>query len=179
MSRKILLHVCCGPCSTEAVQRLLEIGEVTLFFSNANIYPEGEYQRRLEEARKVARRTDCPLVEDAYDHAAWRDYVAGLEQEPEKGGRCRKCFEYSLSRAAQYAREYGFDAVTTSLTISPHKVSQDIFAIGSRLTGDFLEIDFKKKDGFRKSLEWSRTWGLYRQNYCGCEFSLEARRRRQ
>jgi predicted adenine nucleotide alpha hydrolase (AANH) superfamily ATPase len=154
------------------------VGDVTLFFSNCNIYPAGEYARRLEEVRKLSRLADCPLVVDEYDHGAWLAAVAGLEDEPERGARCRVCFEFSLGRAAVFAREHGFDALTTSLTISPHKVSATIFEIGQRVADEFLCIDFKKKDGFRRSLELSRAYGMYRQDYCGCEFSLKAARER-
>ena len=111
-----------------------------------------------------------PLVEDRYDHDAWLAWVAGLEQEPEQGARCLKCFEFNLSRTAAYARENDFDYFTTTLTISPHKHSATICTIGQQL-GPFLAIDFKKRDGFKKSLELSRDYDLYRQTYCGCEFS--------
>lgn len=168
--RRVLLHVCCAPCSTHAIETLLREYDVTLFFSNANIDPADEYARRLESARQTAGAYDLPLVEDLYNHAAWQQHVAGLEGEPERGARCTKCFEFNLARAADYARTHGFDLFTTTLTISPHKDSRTIFAIGERL-GPFLALDFKKKDGFRHSLELSRKHGLYRQTYCGCEFS--------
>lgn len=176
MTRTILLHLCCGPCGTESVRRLCEEGTVTLFYSNCNIYPADEYSRRLEEARTLSRLSGCVLVVDAYDHDAWLAAVAGLEQEPERGARCRVCFEFSLRRAAAFAREHGYDALTTSLTVSPHKVSADIFEIGRRVADEFLCIDFKKKEGFKRSLQLSRAYGMYRQDYCGCEFSLKAAR---
>ena len=177
--RRLLLHVCCGPCATASLERLKALGEVTLFFSNANIFPAAEYAKRLAEVRRLADRCDCALVEDAYDHDAWRAWIAGLEDEPERGGRCRRCFAYSLGRAARYAADNGFSGLTTTLTISPHKRSDDILAIGQRLTPEFLDIDFKTADGFRRSLELSRTYGFYRQDYCGCEFSLADRDRRR
>jgi predicted adenine nucleotide alpha hydrolase (AANH) superfamily ATPase len=144
--------------------------DVTLFFSNSNLWPEEEYRRRLAAARELARRCGAPFVEDAPDHAAWRRHVAGLEREPERGRRCEACFEFSLARAARFAAQNGFDLFTTTLTISPHKDTRRIHAIGLRL-GPFLTVDLKKKDGFRRSVALSKAFGLYRQNYCGCEFS--------
>jgi epoxyqueuosine reductase len=171
---RVLLHVCCGPCATHAIERLRTEHEVTLFFSNSNIHPPEEYERRLAAAPPASARLVLPLVEDVYDHAAWRAAVIGLEDEPERGRRCEPCFAFNLSRAADYAREHGFDRFTTTLTISPHKSSATIFRVGASL-GPFLAVDFKKGDGFRRGLALSREYGLYRQGYCGCEFSLRAR----
>jgi predicted adenine nucleotide alpha hydrolase (AANH) superfamily ATPase len=112
-----------------------------------------------------------------YDHDAWLAHIAGFEDEPEKGERCVKCFEFNLGRTAIYARHHGFDFFTTTLSISPHKHSRTIFDIGTRL-GNFLSVDFKKKDGFRHSIELSKQYELYRQNYCGCEFSLREQQER-
>lgn len=148
---------------------------MTLFFANGNIFPGEEFERRLAAARQLAEATNTPLVVDAYDHAAWREFVAGLENEPERGARCLRCFEFSFRRAALYAKEHGFTGLATTLTISPHKRSTDIFRVGREVWEGFLEIDFKKRDGFRRSLELTRQLGLYRQDYCGCEFSLQAR----
>jgi predicted adenine nucleotide alpha hydrolase (AANH) superfamily ATPase len=178
-ARHLLLHVCCGPCGTAALERLLRQGEVTLFFSNGNLFPAEEYERRLAAVRTLAAECGVSLVVDTYDHASWQAWVAGLETEPERGARCRKCFEFSLRRAAEYARAGGFDALTTTLTISPHKDSQTVFAAGRAATDRFLEVDFKQDHGFRRSLELSRRHGLYRQDYCGCEFSLAERDRRR
>ena len=135
--------------------------------------------KRLGEVRRLASACACELVEDVYDHPAWRQWVAGLECEPEQGARCRRCFEFSLGRAARYAQTQGFDGMTTSLTISPHKSTSVVLAVGRGATDGFLEIDFKQEDGFRRSLELSRRQGLYRQDYCGCEFSLAERDRRR
>ncbi len=202
----LLLHVCCGPCATQSVVRLQEEYDVTLFFSNSNISPRSEYRTRRDEARKLAKATGLPLVEDSYNHEDWQKYIQGLEKEPERGRRCEKCFEFNLSRASSYAIANGFAMFTTTLTISPHKDARQIFEIGTRLganglvdvpnggsrvsvTADaearvppgnvsttsasttFLAINLKKKDGFKKSLELSKQYGLYRQDYCGCEFS--------
>jgi predicted adenine nucleotide alpha hydrolase (AANH) superfamily ATPase len=174
--KKVLLHVCCAPCSTHAIELLMLEYEVTLFYSDSNIYPREEYEKRLGEARKVAKAYDLELVEDAYDTAGWLEAIKGLEAEPERGKRCPKCFEFNLKRAADYAKCHGFDFFTTTLTISPHKDSKTIFGIGKRLVENtrigFLELDFKKQDGFRHSKELSERHGLYRQNYCGCRFSM-------
>jgi len=174
MKKRILLHLCCAPCGTESLRRLQELGEVVLFFSNANIFPRGEFAKRLREARKLARIGNCKLVIDKYDHAEWLQFISGMESEPENGQRCQKCFGFSLKRTAEYATKKGFDAFTTSLTISPHKNSMTVFAIGKAISDRFLEIDFKKKDGFQRSLDYSRQYAMYRQNYCGCEFSMRS-----
>jgi len=170
--KKVLLHVCCAPCSTHVVETLKKRFSVTMFFSNSNIFPKEEYELRLENVKRIAALYDLLLVEDSYDHNAWLQYVRGLESEPEGGSRCTKCFEFNLARTAQYAKINNFDCFTTTLTVSPHKNSRIIFAIGRSL-GNFLEIDFKKRDGFKHSVELSKKYGLYRQNYCGCEFSLK------
>ncbi|MBU0615664.1 MAG: epoxyqueuosine reductase QueH [Nanoarchaeota archaeon] len=168
---KILLHVCCAPCSTHSIEALMKEYSVVLFFSNSNIFPQEEYEKRLENARKIASVYGLELIEDIYDHTAWLSFIKGLEDEPEKGKRCEKCFEFNLARAAQKADELGIDHFTTTLTISPHKDSIKIFEIGRRLSDKFLEINFKKKDGFKHSLELSDKHELYRQEFCGCEFS--------
>jgi epoxyqueuosine reductase len=168
--RSVLLHVCCAPCATHSVEVLAVEHRVTLFFSNSNISPREEYDQRLAEARRLAVRAGLSLVEDVYDHDAWLAHIRGLEGEPERGRRCEKCFEYNLRRAASYARDREFDFFTTTLTISPHKDSSTIFRVGESL-GPFLAVDLKKRDGFRRAMELTRAYGLYRQDYCGCEFS--------
>lgn len=171
---RILLHVCCAPCSTASVERLLEQGhDVVLFFSNANIHPEDEYRKRLAEAQRLARTMHLELVEDVYDHGAWLEHVRGLENEPERGMRCLKCFEYNLGRTARAMDRLGLSGFTTTLTVSRHKSSKDILAVGEALPG-FLAVDFKKKDGYARSIELSQALELYRQGYCGCEFSRAA-----
>ena len=176
MKRKILLHTCCAVCASACVERLrCEEIEPVLFFSNHNIAPKKEYDKRLEAARKLAESWDVELIEDTYDHNNWLKAVEGLEDEPERGRRCERCFAYSLARTAQYASSNGYDAFTTTLTVSPHKVSNTIFDIGKRFPA-YEPWDFKKKDGFKRSNELSRELELYRQTYCGCEFSLRDRR---
>ncbi len=175
---KILLHACCGPCASACVERLREAGrDVTLFFSNANIAPEEEYLRRRDAARHLAEIVGIPFVEDTgVSHAEWLEKVAkGLEKEPEGGARCRKCFAFSLARAAAYAKEHGFESFTTSLTVSPHKRSETVFEAGREAGGaSFAEENFKKRDGFKRSTVLAAEYGLYRQKYCGCEFSMRA-----
>lgn len=175
--KRLLLHICCAPCSTAAIERLRQEYDLTGFFSNSNIAPEPEYWRRLDAARRLAGELAIPFVVDTYDHADWLARVKGLENEPEGGARCELCFAYSLSHAAAYAEAHGFDLYTTTLSISPHKDTPTLFRIGRDL-GPFLEVDLKKQDGFRRSLALSREYDLYRQDYCGCEFSLAPSRPR-
>lgn len=176
--RRTLLHICCGPCASACVERLRDEGhEPLLFFSNANIAPREEYQRRLDSAKKLAAATGVELVEDTgASHSEWLEKVArGFEDAPEGGERCRRCFEFSLSRAAEFAAAHGCGSFTTSLTVSPHKRSATVFEAGRAAGGGlFAEYDFKKRNGFLRSIEMSRRLGLYRQDYCGCEFSRRA-----
>ena len=170
----LLLHCCCGPCASACVERLLEEKrEVILFYSNSNILSGEEFGKRLECVRFLAERFSLPLIVDPYDHAAWLRHVGllpGYENEKERGARCALCFEYSLGRAAGYAEEKGF-AFATSLTVSPHKNSRLIFSIGEKYP-HFECWDFKKKDGFKRSILLSKEYGFYRQAFCGCEFSF-------
>lgn len=180
--KPILLHICCAPCATHCVEFLRAHDyEPTLFFSNSNIMPLEEYQRRLETAQVYAQAVNAQLVVDSNEHAAWRAAVQGLEHEPEKGARCTICFTFNLTRTARYAASHGFAEFTTSLTVSPHKPSVRVFEAGYqaaeavRSDGSiqpvFQPFDFKKKNGFLRSLELSRTFNLYRQSYCGCRLS--------
>ncbi|MCF7942373.1 MAG: epoxyqueuosine reductase QueH [Spirochaetia bacterium] len=174
---RYLLHVCCAPCASASIERLTERGEdVTLFFSNSNIYPHQEYLRRLAEVERLARIFSVPLIEDIYDHESWLRWVSGLEDEPEKGRRCDRCFAYSLRRTAEKAEELGMQQFSTTLSISPHKRSASLFAAAEGLDG-FVPDDFKKKNGFARSIALSREFELYRQDYCGCEFSKRASQR--
>lgn len=168
---KILLHSCCGPCASGAIPRLKELGyDVTMYFSNSNIDSLEEYNRRLEAAQTLARAEGIELIADEYDHSSWLEKVAkGLENEPEKGARCKKCFKFNLERTRDKAKERKFGKFTTSLTISPHKPSAVIFA--SLEDENFLKEDFKKRGGFLLSTNRAKELGLYRQSYCGCEFS--------
>lgn len=173
--RSILVHACCAPCAAPSVERvqLDDWATVGLFFSNSNIHPREEYEKRLLHVRELSKICKVFLEEDEYDHDKWLEHIRGYENEPEKGLRCRKCFEYSLRRSAEMAQRHGFDAFTTTLTLSPHKVSRIIFEIGAQFPA-YVPYDFKKRAGFIRSIELSDAYGLYRQNYCGCEFSLAA-----
>ena len=148
-----------------------------MFFANSNIDTKREYVRRLVEAQKVADAEGVKLVALEYDHEEWRrEVAAGLEGEPERGERCAKCFRYNLGKTAAFAKAMGMEAFTTSLTVSPHKDTKTVFREASLLPympGEpkFLEENFKKHDGFVKSMQRSAELGLYRQKYCGCEFS--------
>ena len=174
MKKKLLLHVCCAPCASGCLGMLEEAGrQFTLFFSNSNIWSREEYEKRLRSVEKLASLCHLDLQVDPYDHASWLDSISMPENAPdfpEGGARCRLCFEWSLARTAEAALKEGMNFCTT-LTVSPHKSSRIIFEAGARFPG-FEPWDFKKKDGFKKSVELSRRYGLYRQNFCGCEFSL-------
>ena len=175
----LLLHVCCGPCSTHSIEVLKTKYSPVVFWSNSNIFPLEEYELRLQAGRTVARHHGLEFVEDSYDHRAWLQAIAGEESAPEKGPRCAKCFAFSFGRAAQFAKRRGIQRFTTTLTISPHKDAETIFGIGDQVAEgtdlDFVAIDFKENGGFQKSIQISKTLNLYRQRYCGCEFSLRRR----
>lgn len=171
---KVLLHTCCGPCASGCIPRLNDLGhEITMFFSNSNIDTREEFERRRKAALQLAAFAGVELVTDEYTHEDWLEKVAsGHENDPERGNRCALCFKYSLARAAAFASGNGFDAFTTSLTVSPHKDSKQVFSASDEQT--FLKEDFKKRDGFKTSLLQSKALGLYRQAYCGCEFSKKS-----
>ena len=145
-----------------------------MYFANSNIDTAAEYEKRLGEARKVAAAEGVELAAEPYDHEEWcREVAAGYENEPEKGARCDRCFKYNLEKTKRFAAKRGLSAFTTSLTVSPHKVSERVFAAGRAAadeTTSFLEENFKKQEGFKRSLERSAELGLYRQSYCGCEY---------
>lgn len=168
----MILHICCAPCGGGCVERLKERGEKgILFYSNSNLDSREEFERRLACVRQLAESEQMELVVDEYDHESWLQAVKGFENEPEQGERCRHCFRFSLSRTAQFADGENF---CTTLTVSPRKRSKVIFDIGSEWD-NFVPEDFKKRDGYRRSCEIARQSGFYRQNYCGCEFSLRDR----
>jgi len=172
----VLLHICCAPDSTAVYERLSPDFEVFGFFHNPNIHPASEFRKRLTETRKVALELGFSLIAPAFDPGSWNRAVQGLEEEPEGGDRCAVCFRFNLRAAARKAQELGIPFFTTTLTISPHKDAERILKIGresgSEFGVSFLRENFKKRDGFMRSLELSRDLELYRQNYCGCRFSL-------
>ena len=175
---KLLLDVCCGPCSTHAISQLKERYEVILLYDNSNIFPRDEYEKRLLESRKVAKYYGVELFELPYNHQMWEKFIAGFENEKEGGHRCELCFAFRFENAARFASERGFSFFASTLTVSPFKSYDKISIIGKQ-TGkrhnvSFLDFNFKKENGFSKSIELSKELGLYRQNYCGCEYSLKS-----
>jgi len=171
---KIVLHICCGVCAAGAVKTLAEEGhQVVGFFYNPNIHPAQEYERRLETAYRVAQELDFPLEGGPYTPEEWLKETDSLKHEPEGGKRCPVCFKIRLEKTYLYLMDCGADAFTTTLTISPHKSAQIVNKIGQEIGGDkFLVRDFKKKDGFKRAIQLARQWELYRQNYCGCIYSM-------
>lgn len=177
---KLLLHICCAPCSTHVVETLRESYDVTGYFYNPNIHPESEYRRREEEMKRYARTVGIELICAEYDDARWFQMVKGMENVPEGGERCFLCYRIRSQRTAQYAKEHDYQYITAALSISPHKNAEKINEIGSELAEQYglqwHAEDFKKRGGFDRSIQMSKEAGLYRQSYCGCEFSQRARR---
>jgi len=178
---KVLLHSCCGPCASACVPRLQASGhEVTMLFANSNISDAAEFERRKAAAERLAAADGVRMQSLPYEHGEWlRTVAAGYEDAPEKGVRCARCFRYNLAKTAAFAAAHGFDGFTTSLTVSPHKVSEMVFAAGREAALGFpavafLEENFKNRAGFKCSLVRSAELGLYRQRWCGCEFSRRA-----
>ncbi len=167
----LLLHCCCGPCSTASIERLRELGyEPVLFFGNSNIHPQEEAEHRFEVLREVAGHFNLGVIRHPWDHASWLKSVVGHELDKERGARCALCFQWNLQEAAEEAARLGIAHFTTTLTVSPHKDSPLIFSIGKEIEG-FVPVDFKKKGGYQRSIQLSKQLKLYRQDYCGCEFS--------
>ena len=181
----LLIHSCCAPCSSYVLEYLSQYFEITVFYYNPNIYPESEYEKRIEEQQeligKMKFRHPVSFLGGSYDKERFYETTAGMEHLKEGGARCMKCYELRLSEAAQMAAEGGFDYFTTTLSISPLKNAQKLNEIGIRLGEQvgvpYLVSDFKKKNGYKRSTELSAEYGLYRQDYCGCEFSLAQRKR--
>lgn len=174
----LLLHSCCGPCSTAVLETLCARFDVTLFYYNPNIQPEAEYLLRLDnQLRVLGARPEAALLGCDYGGGDFEAAVRGLEGEPEGGARCTACFRLRLERTAREAAERGFEFFCSTLTVSPHKDAGRINGIGREL-GErygvrYLPSDFKKRDGYRRSIELSKELGLYRQNYCGCLYSKQ------
>ena len=178
MKPKLLLHICCAPDATVAFQRLSDDYQVTGFFYNPNIHPESEYTLRLEEAGKLSKSFGVELIKPSYDAEEWFSSIKGYEKEKEGGLRCMGCFFMRMEKTAIFAKENGFEAFTTNLTVSPHKNADLINSIGEKISKTynikFLPQNLKKNDGFKISVELSRKHNLYRQNYCGCKFSKKS-----
>lgn len=174
---KLLLHSCCGPCSGYVLEYLTEYFEVYLSYYNPNIQPREEYDKRLENQLIVLEHMPgVTLVPCDYDGEAYDAAVAGLESEPEGGARCTECFRLRLSYAAREAKRLECEYCCTTLTVSPHKDAQRINALGREICKQhgvkWLPGDFKKREGYKRSIELSKEYGLYRQEYCGCLYSL-------
>lgn len=171
---KLLLHACCAPCSTSVIERIADFFEVTLYYYNPNILPKEEYVRRAEQFKLIPKVAsgEVKIIISDYDENEFLDNITGKECEPEGGARCDVCFKIRLGKTAEAAEQGGFEYFGTTLTVSPHKNAQLINVIGEELTADrkvlWLPSDFKKKNGYLRSIELSKEYGLYRQNYCGC-----------
>lgn len=174
----VLLHICCAPCAIACVERLREDGyKVTGYFYNPNIQPLKEYKKRYSEVVRLSELMGFELHAGDYDPLRWFEEIRGLEDEPEGGRRCEVCYRLRLEETAALAKKLGIGQFTTTLSVSPHKYFDKIRYIGEELAKSyklvFLPYDFKKKDGFKRSVELSRKYNLYRQNYCGCVFSKD------
>lgn len=174
---KLLLHACCGICSGYPISLLKDMGySLTVYFYNPNIFPQEEYMKRLNAEKTLCRHYEVELIEGEYIPEEFYECAKGLENEPEKGKRCEKCFDLRLRKSAQTAKRLRIKNFTTSIVISPHKSFQKLTEIGEQIAQEYdlnyLAIDFKKKDGFLKTNKISKSLNLYRQNYCGCRFSL-------
>ena len=175
----LLLHACCAPCSTACLERVANFFKVTIFYYNPNITDESEYRKRIEEIKKLLTlinpKYKVELLEGNYDPNKFFDMAKGLETEPERGKRCYKCYEMRLEETAKIASKLGFNNFCTTLTLSPHKNANWINEIGEKLNkeydSNYLYSDFKKKEGYKRSIELSKEYNLYRQDYCGCIYS--------
>ena len=184
---RILLHSCCGPCSTAVIERLAPDYDITILYYNPNIYPEEEYLKRKQEQLRYidiyngGHEEKIKFIDHDYDSETYLAAVQGLEQEREGGARCEKCFRLRLKETASIARQEGFDLFGTTLTVSPHKNSALISQVGLEIENEigekYLDANFKKQDGYKRSVELAKENGLYRQNYCGCKFALEIQRK--
>jgi predicted adenine nucleotide alpha hydrolase (AANH) superfamily ATPase len=179
----LLLHSCCAPCSSYVLEYLSQYFKISILFYNPNIYPLEEYSRRVTEQKGLISalkvKNEIRFVEGKYDTESFYNIAKGLEDQKEGEERCFKCYELRLKEAAIIAKEQGFDYFTTTLSISPHKNAQKLNEIGSKLSEEYsvkyLYSDFKKKEGYKRSIELSNEYNLYRQDYCGCIFSKNER----
>ena len=179
----LLLHSCCAPCSSYVLEYLSNYFGITVFYYNPNIYPDEEYEMRVREQQRFIRefpaKHPIDFIEGAYDKERFYEMARGLEQVPEGGERCFQCYELRLREAGELAKARGFDYFTTTLSISPMKNAQKLNEIGLRLAEElgvsYLCSDFKKRNGYKRSTELSREYGMYRQDYCGCVYSYHER----
>jgi hypothetical protein len=181
--KRLLIHSCCAPCSSYVLEYLSQFFDITVLYYNPNIYPEEEYNRRVEEQQRLIDAMPhlhpIRFLKGEYQPKDYYDYVKGFEDDPEGGERCFRCYRMRLMEAAELAKQGGYDYFTTTLSISPYKNADKLNEIGDELAGEygvsFLPSDFKKKNGYKRSIELSREYDLYRQDYCGCVFSKKAR----
>ena len=179
MKERLLLHVCCAPCSSHVLEVLHNEFDITILFYNPNITDEKEYNKRISELERFVKEAEfahgIQIIKGEYKPEEFFDLAKGLEDEPERGTRCYKCYEKRLEYSAKYAKDYGFDLFTTTLSISPHKNAKWLNEIGEKMGKKYgvshLCSDFKKKNGYARSIELSKEYNLYRQDYCGCIFS--------
>lgn len=173
--KKILIHACCGPCSSEVIDFLKDVFDITIYYYNPNIYPKEEYEKRYDQFSLLPYKFD--IVKGDYEESKYYDAIKGYEDLGEFSKRCYKCFYFRLEEAAKYASVHHFDYFTTTLSISPYKNSKWINEIGYELSKkyntEYLYSDFKKQEGYKKSIELSKKYKLYRQEYCGCKYSKE------
>ena len=182
---RLLLHSCCAPCSSYVLEYLSEYFSITVFYYNPNIYPPEEFGKRVEEQERLIRELPAKhpvsFLEGPYEPERFYEMAKGLEQIPEGGERCFRCYRLRLLETAQMARAGGLDYFTTTLSLSPLKNAQKLNEIGARLAEEYgvpyLFSDFKKRNGYKRSTELSAEYGLYRQDYCGCVYSLRERRK--
>ena len=177
---KLLLHSCCGPCSSYVITYLKDYFDLTILFYNPNIEPTLEYELRLSEQVRLLKELNIPhvkMLDTEYENEVYRSKVLGLENEKEGGSRCKVCYYLRLEKTAVLAKKYGFEYFATTLTVSPYKNAQVLNEIGKTLAElhqvKWLYSDFKKQEGYKKSIELSKKYELYRQDYCGCLFSKE------
>lgn len=177
----LLLHACCGPCSSYVIEYLSKYFDITIYYYNPNIYPKEEYKRRLDELKKFVKvfNNKVKVIEELYNEEDYNKAVKNLEHLGEKSIRCYECYKFRMEKAASFAEENRYDYFTTTLSISPHKNSNWINEIGGILEKEYgikyLYSDFKKKNGYKRSLELSKEYKLYRQDYCGCIYSKKER----
>lgn len=185
---RLLLHSCCAPCSSYVLEYLTEYFNITVYYYNPNISPMGEYEKRIAEQKRLISemkfKNSVSFIEGTYNHDEFISLTRGLENLPEGGERCSLCYEMRLEAAAQKAAEINADYFTTTLSVSPYKNMAKLNTIGLKLAMEYgvpyLVSDFKKNNGYKRSIELSTEYGLYRQNFCGCIFSKkEAEERRR
>jgi epoxyqueuosine reductase len=175
LKHRLLLHICCVGCGLHIIKKLSKEFIVDLYFYNPNIFPKVEYDMRLKDARRISKEVGVKLFEGGYDHNRWRKIARGLENEAEGKDRCVKCYKYRLECTAQFGKENGYPYFATTLSISPYKNTESINQVGNQAGKIqkiiFLGKDFKSGGGFEKNLVLSKIHSVYRQKYCGCEFS--------